>query len=196
MLTTLLEHFGYVAVFALLVAGGLAVPVPEEAIQLGAGVLCHEGYLRLQLAIPVAWLGIVTGDFLWFSLARRHGPALLARSSVARVLTPSRRAWLEDHFARHPMITVAISRHMSGLRLPAYALAATHGVRPVLFVIADGLSAMVSVPLVVSAGYFFWHHLAQAKADVRRVELGILLAVAIAVAVAVFLRRRRTRARG
>src|SRR5689334_17065844 len=119
MLTHLLEHFGYVAVFALLVAGGLAVPVPEEAIQLGAGVLSHEGYLRLAVVIPVAWLGIVTGDFLWFSLARRHGPALLSRTSVARVLTPSRRAWLEAHFARHPMITVAISRHMSGLRLPA-----------------------------------------------------------------------------
>ncbi len=196
MLTRILEHFGYLAVFSLLVAGGLAVPVPEEAVQLGAGALSHEGYLRLQLAIPVAWLGIVTGDFLWFTLARRHGPALLARRSVARVLTPSRRAWLEDHFARHPMITVAISRHMSGLRLPAYALAATHGVRPVLFVIADGLSATVTVPFVVSVGYLLWHHLARAKADVRRVELGILLAVAVAVTVVVVLRRRRARRSG
>jgi membrane protein DedA with SNARE-associated domain len=191
MIDQILQHFGYVAVYALLVAGGLAVPVPEEAIQLGAGVLAHEGYLRLGVAIPVAWAGIVTGDFLWFSLARRHGPALLARASVSRVLTPARRAWLEDHFARHPMITVAISRHTSGLRLPAYALAATHGVRPLTFVVADGLSALASVPLVVSVGYFLSQHLSQAKSDVRRVEIGLLVAVALAIAVAVLVRRRR-----
>ncbi|WP_242392690.1 DedA family protein [Anaeromyxobacter oryzisoli] len=195
MLTALLEHFGYLAIFALLVAGGLAVPIPEEAVQLVAGVLAHEGYLRLRIAIPVAWAGIVTGDLLWFTLARRHGPALLSRASVARVLTPSRRAWLDTHFARHPMITVALSRHLSGLRLPAYALAATHGVRPAIFALADGLSALVSVPLVVTVGYVSWDHLAAAKADVRRVELGILLAVAVVAAIVVLVRRRR-RSRG
>jgi membrane protein DedA with SNARE-associated domain len=191
MLTGFLQQFGYLAIYALLVAGGLAVPIPEEAVQLGAGVLAHEGYLRLRIAIPVAWAGIVTGDFLWFSLARRHGPALLARASVARLLTPARRAWLEEHFARHPMLTVAVSRHLSGLRLPAYALAATHGVRPATFVAADGLSALASVPLVVTLGYVSWHHLASAKAGVRRVELGILLAVALALAIAALVRRRR-----
>ena len=195
MIEQVLQHFGYVAVYALLVAGGLAVPVPEEAVQLGAGVLAHEGYLRLGLAIPVAWAGIVTGDFLWFSLARRHGPAILARPPVARLLTPERRAWLDSHFARHPMITVAITRHTSGLRLPAYALAATHGVRPLTFVVADGLSALASVPLVVSVGYFLSHHLAEAQSGVRRVELGVLAAVALAILVAVVVRRRR-RARG
>jgi membrane protein DedA with SNARE-associated domain len=191
MLESLLHQFGYVALYALLVAGGLAVPVPEEAVQLGAGVLAHEGVLRLPLAIPVAWAGIVTGDFLWFQLARRHGPALLARPSVARVLTPARRAWLESHFARHPFLTVAIARHTSGLRLPAYALAATHGVRPGLFVLADGLSALVSVPLVVSAGYLFSQHLAETEAGVRRVELALLVAIVVVVAVVVLVRRRR-----
>lgn len=191
MLQRLLEHFGYLAVIGLLLAAGVGVPVPEEATQLAAGVAAHQGWLRLPLAIAACWLGIVAGDLAWFRLARRHGDRLLSSRPVARVLTPERRARLEQHLARHAFWTVAVARHTSGLRLAAFALAATHGVRTRTFALADGLSALVSVPLVVSLGYLFSHHLAAVQHDLRRVELGILAAVAVAVAVLIVRRRRR-----
>ena len=171
------------------------MPVPEEATQLAAGVAAHQGWLRLPLAMATCWVGILAGDLAWFALARRHGEWVLASRPVARVLTAERRARVEAHLARHAFLTVAVARHTSGLRLAAFALAATHGVRARTFALADGLSALISVPLVVSLGYLFSHHLGAVHRDLRRVELGILAAVALGV-VALVIRRRWLARRG
>ncbi len=187
----LLEHFGYAAVFAALLVAGVGVPIPEELTQLTAGVLSHEGYLRLAIAIPVVWAGILAGDMVLFLLAKRHGPRALDSRLVRRVLTPERREKLERHFARHAFLTVAVARHTGGVRFAAFALAGATGVRTATFALADGLSAMVSVPLVVGAGYLFAHHLGQARRDIRIVELTILAAALVAAWVIVRVRRRR-----
>lgn len=194
MIVQLVQTFGYLAILGLLCGAGLGLPFPEEATQLAAGVLAHEGYLRLPLALATCWAGIVAGDLAWFTLARRHGERVLEAKAVARILTPTRRAWIEDHLSRHAVLAIAVARHASGLRLAAFALAATHGVRTRTFVLADGLSALASVPLVVSAGYLFSHQLASVHRDVRRVELAVLAVVAITVAVLVIRGRRRRRA--
>jgi membrane protein DedA with SNARE-associated domain len=195
VLEQLVARFGYLAVVSALFAAGLGVPVPEEATQLAAGVAAHQGWLRLPLAMATCWAGILAGDLAWFALARRHGERVLASRPVARVLTAERRARVEAHLARHAFLTVAVARHTSGLRLAAFALAATHGVRARTFALADGLSALISVPLVVSLGYLFSHHLGAVHRDLRRVELGILAAVALGV-VALVLRRRWLARRG
>ncbi len=195
MLEQLVARFGYLAVVSALFAAGLGVPVPEEATQLAAGVAAHQGWLRLPLAMATCWVGILAGDLAWFALARRHGEWVLASRPVARVLTAERRARVEAHLARHAFLTVAVARHTSGLRLAAFALAATHGVRARTFALADGLSALISVPLVVSLGYLFSHHLGAVHRDLRRVELGILAAVALGV-VALVIRRRWLARRG
>jgi membrane protein DedA with SNARE-associated domain len=193
MIQGFVEQFGYFAILALLLGAGVGVPLPEELTQLTAGFLAHQGYLRLAPAIAACWVGIVAGDFLFFSLARRHGDAVMESRPVRRVLTPQRRAWLERHFARHAFWTIVVARHSSGLRLPAFALAGTHGVRRGTFLLADGLSALVSVPLVVTVGYLASHHLAEAHRDLRRAELAIVAAVALAALVAYAVRARRRR---
>jgi membrane protein DedA with SNARE-associated domain len=186
-----LEHFGYAAVFGLLLVAGVGVPIPEELTQLTAGVLSHEGYLRLAVTIPVVWVGILAGDTVLFALARRHGPRALDSRLVRRVLTPARREKLERHFARHAFLTVVVARHTGGLRFAAFALAGATGVRAATFVLADGLSAMLSVPLVVGAGYLLAHHLAEARRDIRLVELAVLAAALLAGWIVVRVRRRR-----
>ncbi|HEY6100590.1 MAG TPA: DedA family protein [Anaeromyxobacter sp.] len=185
-----LEHFGYAAIFLLLVAGGLGVPIPEELTQLSAGVLASQGVLDFRLALVTVWAGILLGDTLLFTMARRHGPRVLRSRFVARVLTEGRRRALTSHFARHAFLTVAVARHLGGVRVAAFALAGVSGVPLRTFILADGLSALVSVPLVVGAGYVFSAHLAQVKRELRAIELGIL-AVVLLVAGVVWLRRRQ-----
>ena len=175
----LLVHFGHLAIFVLLVLGGLGVPVPEELIQLTAGYLARRGLLLFWPSVGAAWLGIVVGDALFFLLARRHGPRLLASRRVAGLLTAKRRAFLEGHFERHAVLTIMVARHASAFRLPAYALAAVHGVRPLTFALADGVSAMLSVPLVVSLGWYFADHLEDVKREVHEAELGLAILVAV-----------------
>ena len=182
MLLGLLTHFGYLALFLLLVAGGVGVPVPEEVIQLTAGFLARRGILSFWPAVLVTWTALVLGDFLFFRLGRSHGPGLLDSPRVARVLTPARRAFIERHFARHALLTIMVARHASGFRLPVYALAGASGrVRSRTFLLADGLSALLSVPLVLGAGWYFAAHLEDVKRRIHEIELVVGLLVLLGV---------------
>jgi len=191
VLVHVLTDFGYFAIVALLVAGGLGVPIPEELVQLTAGYLAQRGVLEFAPALAVTYCGIVGGDFLLFLFARRHGDQLLARPGVARLLTPARRARLEGHFARHAFLTIVVARHLSGFRVPAYILAATHRVRARTFLLADALSSLLSVPLVVSLGYLFAERLAVVRRRVHQVELILVVAALVAFAAYYALARRR-----
>jgi membrane protein DedA with SNARE-associated domain len=73
------------------------------------------------------------------------------------------------------VLTIMVARHASGFRLPAYALAALHGVRPLTFLVADGVSASLSVPLVLSAGWLLAAHIEEVKRDLHEAELGVVL---------------------
>lgn len=194
MLELLLARYGYLSLFVLLAGAGVGIPIPEEPTQLLGGALAQRGTLFLPGVLATCWVGIVAGDLLWFHVARRIGPRVLDRRPVRKVLTPARRARIEGHLARHGFLTVMVSRHLSGLRLPAFALAATHGVRWQTFLLADGLSALVSVPAVVTAGFLGARHLRSVGADLRRVELGVLVVLAAALLAWVLVRRLRRRA--
>jgi membrane protein DedA with SNARE-associated domain len=187
----ILEHAGYATLLALLLAAGLGFPLPEELTQLTAGVLAHQGPLRIEWTLVTAWTGIVGGDVALFALARRHGPRMLASRAVARVLTPARRDWLDRHFARHSFLTVALARHAPGIRVAAFALAGAHGVPFRTFVLADGLSALLSVPLMVGLGYFLSQHLVEVERDVRLVEIAVAAILLVAVGAGIALRRCR-----
>lgn len=194
MLLRLLTQFTYAAILGLLLAGGVGVPVPEELVQLSAGYLARRGVLSFAPALAVAWVGLVAGDFLLFRLGRTHGPKVLESRHVRRVLTPSRQAFIERHFARHAVLTIMAARHASGFRLPVFALAGASGVRSATFLLADGFSALLSVPLVVSLGWFFAGHIEELKKDVRAIEVVVFaLALAFVVAWALVVRRRERR---
>ncbi len=193
MLQDLLAHFTYAAVFALLLAGGVGVPVPEELVELTAGYLARRGVLSFLPTVVLAWAGLVAGDFLLFRAGRRLGPGILDSRHVARVLTPARRAFVARHFSRHALWTIVLARHASGLRLPVFALAGASGVRSATFLLADGLSALVSAPLLVGAGWYFAGHVEVLRRGIHWVELALAVVVAAAAVTWFLLARRKER---
>jgi membrane protein DedA with SNARE-associated domain len=188
-----LEHFGYAAILGVLLAAGAGVPLPEELTLLTSGVLAHEGVLRLPIALAVGYAGVVGGDAIAFTLGRRHGEKVLSSRLVSRVLTPERRARLDAHFTRHAFLTVAVARHLGGVRAATFALAGAHGVPLRTFLLADTLSAILSVPTAVGAGYLFSRYLHRIERDVRVVELALAAVVVGVVVARLGLRARRAR---
>src|SRR5512138_1043715 len=95
-----LARYGLVTAFALLAGAGTGAPFSEEPTQLAAGALAQHGVVSLAAAMITCWAGILSGDLVWFGLARKLGPKVLDRRAVRKVLTPERRAKVEAHLRK------------------------------------------------------------------------------------------------
>ena len=84
-LATLLEHYGYLAVFVGTFAEG-------ESMLLLGGYAAHMGYLALPWVLATAYVAAVASDQLYFRLGKRFGHQLLAPSSSAAVVIHGRPA--------------------------------------------------------------------------------------------------------
>ena len=182
MLQELLQRFTYLGILAALLLGSLGVPIPEEMPIVAAGILSHEGLARWWLALPVCVLGVLAGDVVLYWAGRRWGERLLGWRVVRHVLTRARAEWLEAAYREHAMKTVAMARHVTGLRAAAFLTAGIARVPFWKFILADAAAAAVSVPLAFGLAYFFTHQINAILADVHRVERWLALAGLVAVA--------------
>ncbi len=182
ILQELLQRFTYLGILAALLLGSLGVPIPEEMPIVAAGILSHEGLAWWWLALPVCVLGVLSGDMVLYWVGRRWGERVLGWRVVRRVLTPPRAKWLKAAYREHAMKTVAMARHVTGLRAAAFLTAGIARVPFWKFILADAAAAAVTVPLAFGLAYFFTHQINAILADVHRVERWLALAGLVAVA--------------
>jgi membrane protein DedA with SNARE-associated domain len=119
------------------------------------------------------------------------GPAAYNHKLVRRHLSLEREERLLRHFEKHGFWTVVVGRHTPMLRAPIFFLAGASKVPLWKFVLADALSAAVTVPIVVTLGYEFAEHLPEIRAKIHHVQWVIAAAVALALAAFWFWRKRR-----
>ena len=181
ILQEFVDRFTYAAILATLLLGSLGVPIPEEMPIAAAGILSHEGLARWWLALPVCLLGVLSGDVVLYWTGRRWGARVLGWRAVSWVLTPPRAQRLTAAYREHAMKTVAMARHVAGLRAAAFLTAGIAGVPFWKFIVADAAAAAVSVSFAFGLAYFFTDQVAAILADVHRVERWLALAALIVV---------------
>ncbi len=150
----------YAAVFGILVACGLGVPLPEDISLILGGFLAHKGAASLPVMMVVGFAGILVGDSLIFFAGRRLGAKLgknpgASGGFFARIVTPEKRAKVEGLFAKHGQKIVCIARFMPGVRAVTYFTAGSVGMSYWRFIFWDGLAALLSAPVFVWLGFYF-----------------------------------------
>jgi membrane protein DedA with SNARE-associated domain len=193
----LLEHWGYAAIFAVVVLGNVGLPVPEETIFTLAGYLVWRGDLRLWLVLIVGIASASIGDNVGYWLGRRLGGAALRRHGTRIWLNPATLEASQRFVLKHGALAVFVARFLPGFRFAAGPVAGITGIPAPVFFIANILGACLYVPVVVGVGYAIgrgagpW--LEQARTTVTSVE-HVVLTVAILVTVcALLIRARRFR---
>lgn len=157
-LISFIQAFSYPAVFVLLLACGLGAPISEDVIVVLGGAAIGSwggGPWHLAGMIVTAYFGKLIGDVMIFTIGRRLGKRAINNHRLRHLLTPRRIELAERHFAKHGFLTVLFSRFLPGLRAPSFFVAGASGFRISLFILADGLAATVSAPLLVGLGYRF-----------------------------------------
>jgi membrane protein DedA with SNARE-associated domain len=185
-LSQLIGHWGYVAIFVVVVLGNVGLPLPEETILALAGYLVWRGDLSLTAVLIVGVVSAVAGDNLGYWLGRRYGRAALMRYARWVLGHPERLQSMEAFVARRGPFSVFVARFIPGIRFMAGPLAGGLGLSSLPFLIANVLGALVYVPVAVAAGYAVGYGLGEYVQRAHRVagQLEyIVLIVALVTAV-------------
>ncbi len=166
---TLLAHWGYVAVFVLVILGNAGVPVPEETVLLLAGYLVWRGELQLHILLAVGFTSAVMGDNIGYWLGRRFGKGALQRHAHWILGHPERLETMQRFVARRGATAVFVARFVPGLRFTAGPLAGALGLPAWSFLAANVLGAALYVPLTVGAGWAIGYGLDDYVERLRRV---------------------------
>ena len=197
VLSQFLSDFTYVAIVAVLMAAGLGLPISEDLTLLLGGGLAARGITDFWPTLGCGYFGVLLGDVLIHHWGLRLGPAAYRHRMVVKHLSLERQEKLRMHYAKHGFLTVVVGRHTPMLRAPIFFLAGASRVPLWKFLLADAISAAVTVPIVVWLGFKFGEHLDDIRALLHRVQWSFAVAVALVVALIWLLRRRaKARARG
>jgi membrane protein DedA with SNARE-associated domain len=189
---------GYVVLFGLLFLCGLGLPVPEDIPLMISGALIATGKFHLLVAAPVAWCGIIGGDCVLYHLGKKFGLEITRLPLIGKHVTKQRIQKIEGLFSRYGVLVIGVGRMVAGVRGAMVVAAGAIRYNFLVFVIADGIGAIVSGGLFVWLGYWLGNKLQDNMDQIDKYKHRIALgAVALAlVAVAYFVwRHRRSAAR-
>jgi membrane protein DedA with SNARE-associated domain len=192
------EPSSYFGLLAVLVLCGLGLPVPEDVVLLAGGYLAHQGVTRYPITIGVCLIGVLSGDSSLFFLGRRFGSGILRYFGLGSPSLRSRIVYWQEFMRRHGHRAIFYGRFLAGLRALIYISAGTLGVPPSRFFFYDALGAVISVPIVVSLGYFFGKEIEVALRYIGGAErvIGLVVVLSIMIyAMRLFLPRNHGAAR-
>jgi membrane protein DedA with SNARE-associated domain len=202
MLQSLFDHLGsaspstvYYSLAGVLLLCGLGIPIPEDFSLISAGALAYEGVINVHTAFFVCLGAVLGGDTMAFLMGRFFGPRVLASRLFRRVFTPKKQLRVRAYFRKYGSKVMFVGRFLPGLRFTIYFSAGILKVPPAVFFIYDTLAALLSVPLLVYAAYFFGRNIEQVIRWAHRSEYGILVIVGLAVGLIVFKTLRKRKAR-
>ena len=144
----------YLALFGLLFACGLGLPLPEDVPLLIAGFFCAKDTMSLPIAAVAAWCGIIGGDLMLYHFGKRYGLEVTRVRFIGRHVTPERIRHAEVLFERYGVWVVAVGRLFAGVRGAMVIAAGALRFNLLKFIIADGLAALVSGGLFIAAGHW------------------------------------------
>jgi membrane protein DedA with SNARE-associated domain len=185
-----ITHYGYPALFSLLVLGIVGLPVPDETLLTFCGYLIYTGRLHFGLTFLAGFSGSICGISISYILGLRFGRFVLNRFGKYIRLTPIRILQVEQQFQRYGPGLLSVGYFIPGVRHFTAVVAGMSGLRFTRFVVFAYLGAAIWVASFLTLGYVVgerWEH----TTEVVHRYLLIATAVAAIVAVIVWLIRRR-----
>lgn len=192
----LIHHFPYLGFFILLILGTLGLPFPEDAILILAGFLVANQTIQAIPAFLAIYSGLLITDLLLFSLGKRYGRRLLENRRFHRIVSSERLQKLEEKLKKWGVLIIFFGRHLLILRGQVFLAAGAMRMSLRTFLLADALSALITITLWGGLGYAGANTLQTIRKDVARVEHMIAPSIVILMTGALFLKHFKNRKKG
>lgn len=190
-----IEHYHYLALFAILILGGIGLPFPEEATLMLAGFLLAHDIIKPVPGTIIILTGLLISDFFLYSIGKKYGKKILERPKFQHLLSPKRLSVLEEKFRRHGGLIILFGRHFFGLRAQLFLAAGISRLPPLQFVLFDALSATITMAVFIGIGYAGGNSFQIIKRDISRIEHVVLFVVVVALFLFLIINRIRERYR-
>lgn len=180
LLSTLITQSGpwpYLIVFGVLLLCGFGVPMPEDVVLFAAGLIAYYGSADVGIMIAVCFAGVMIGDSTIFFIGNFFGPKIRERPFVQKLLTPERMELVQKKMHKQGNKVIFAARFMPGLRTPIFFTAGTLHLPYRIFLLYDGFAALISVPTIVFAVYYFGENVDKVIKVVKKIQFGVILTI-------------------
>jgi membrane protein DedA with SNARE-associated domain len=182
-LAILIGHWGYLAIFVVVLLGNLGLPIPEEMVLVLGGYMAWKQELWLPAVLAAGIVGVVAGDNLGYWIGRRCGRPTIDRYGHLIFVTPERLDLIQRLVTRHGPLGIFLARFCPGLRFMAGPLAGTLGMSFFQFLIPTLLGALVHVPAIAALGYALGYGLGDDQVVGNVERIGVIAVVVCVLAV-------------
>jgi len=177
------DHFPYIGLFLLLILGGIGLPFPEDATLMLCGFLIAQEVIHPLRALVIVYTGLLVADTFIYHLGRKYGRRIVTHRRFHRFLSPDKLTKLEAQFNRRGVYFILLGRHLIGLRAQIFLVAGIMKMRLVKFLLADAVSALVTISIMVGIGYAGGNSLEALRKDVKRIGHWAIVIVLAAVTI-------------
>lgn len=189
-----LTHFTYWGVVLVLLASGAGLPIPEDIPLITAGYLCAQGYANIYVMVPLTFFTVLGSDYILYLIGRKYGRHVPNLPLFRRFLTPKRLAKAEMAFHTHGGKTLFTSRFVPGVRAAVFFTAGVFKIPTWKLLLFDGAAALISVPVLVLAGWYFAGHLDKVKEAAFATQLSVGTCVAVIACIFFYIKWRKRKA--
>lgn len=173
----------YVIVFTILLFCGFGLPVPEDIVLFAAGMMAFYQRADVYVMIAVCFAGVMVGDSTVYTIGAFYGRKLRKKALVKRLLPPTRMRMVRRKLHEQGNKVIFAARFMPGLRTPVFFTSGTLHLPFKVFFFYDGLAALLSVPAIVYATFYFGNHVDRVIGVVKRLQFGVVGTIVAIVAI-------------
>lgn len=150
-----LVRYGYVLLMGWVFLEQLGLPLPSLPLLLAAGALAGSGRMNFGLMLFLCAIASIAADVIWYELGRRKGIKVvhwLCRISLEPDSCVRR---TEGLFEQQGARSLLVAKFLPGLNAVATPLAGIFQMRPLKFLLFDGLGVLLWLLTYLAIGYFF-----------------------------------------
>ena len=172
----LIDYYGpipYLAIFLILLACGLGIPIPEDITLFAAGVLTYYGVCDVWMMIGVCLVGVLIGDTFVFWLGHHFGRRLIKKWPFRLFVDEEKISGVRVKLHKHGGKLLFAARFMPGVRSTVFFTTGLLHLPYRNLIVYDGLAALISVPTIVYSVFYFGDFLEKVIRMIKKVEGGI-----------------------
>ena len=154
LVNDLIMHYGYIAVFFMLMLGIIGLPIPDEFVMVLIGYFTHIGTLSYTLSIIICFTGSLLGMVISYFIGKKAGRPIIDRFGKWIGLKEKRIVRVENWMGKYGSYSIIFGYFVPGIRhITCYFCGVSH-MRLRSYILFAGIGAFLWCFIFITIGRF------------------------------------------